>query len=119
MTTRGGRDARNVYRKSVSAASLRRGPPQTAIRRYIGTRPTSQKTRNWNRSRDRNTPLIVVSMKRNMAKNSGTRECSSQEIARARGVRRAFRKTRTTDSSSAPRKEFTFRVGTQDDLSTA
>jgi len=43
-------------------------------------------------------------MKRNMAKNSGTRECSSQEIARARGVRRAFRKTRTTDSSSAPRK---------------
>src|SRR2546423_6193904 len=102
--TRRGSEARNVYRKNLNAAYLRRGPPQTAIRKYIGTRPTSQKTRNWNRSKERNTPLIVVSMKRNIAKNSGTRVFSSQEIARARGVSRAFRKIRTTDSSSAPRK---------------
>src|SRR2546430_9945839 len=59
--------------------TLFRSPPQTAIRKYIGTRPTSQKTRNWNRSKERNTPLIVVSMKRNIAKNSGTRVFSSQD----------------------------------------
>src|SRR5207247_11335658 len=84
-----------------------------------GTRPTSQNTRNWNRSRERKTPLIVVSMNRNIAKNSGTRVCSSHEIARASGVSRAFRKTRITESSSAPKKYFTFRVGTQGDFSTA
>jgi len=73
------------------------------MRKYIGIRPTSQKTKNWNRSSDRKTPLIVVSMNRNIAKNAGRRWCSSHPIAKARGVRRAFKKTRTTESSSAPR----------------
>ena len=68
----------------------------------MGTSPTSQKIMNWNRSKVRNTPLTVVSMRRNRAKNSEIRWCSSQPMARASGVSRAFRNTRTTDSSSAP-----------------
>src|SRR5437879_9996339 len=87
MATSSGRLARNVYMKNLIAAYFFRGPPQTAMRKYIGIRPTSQKTKNWNRSSERKTPLIVVSMKRNIAKKAGRRWCSSHEMARARGVR--------------------------------
>src|SRR5436309_6251197 len=119
MATSSGRLARNVYMKNLIAAYFLRGPPHTAMRKYIGIRPTSQKTKNWKRSRDRNTPLIVVSMNRNIAKNAGTRWCSSHPIAKASGVRSAFRKTRTTESSSAPRMYFTLRDGTHGLSSTA
>src|SRR5438034_11639009 len=101
MATSSGRLARKVYMENVIAAYFLRGPPQTAMRRYIGIRPTSQKTKNWNRSSDRKTPLIVDYMKRNMAKKEGTRWCSTHEIARASGVSSAFRNTRTTYSASA------------------
>src|SRR5437879_8802821 len=69
MATSSGRLARNVYMKNLIAAYFFRGPPQTAMRKYIGIRPTSQKTKNWNRSSERKTPLIVVSMKRNIARS--------------------------------------------------
>ncbi len=44
-----------------------RGPPQTAIIKYIGMRPPSQKMKNRKKSRETNTPTIVASMKRNIA----------------------------------------------------
>src|SRR3989449_678560 len=39
--------------KNLIAAYRFRGPPQTALRKHIGIKPTSQKTKNWNRSSDR------------------------------------------------------------------
>src|SRR5437899_541777 len=52
MATSSGRLARKVYMKNLIAAYFLRGPPQTAMRKYIGIRPTSQKTKNWNRPSD-------------------------------------------------------------------
>src|SRR5256885_16541022 len=102
MATSSGRLARNVYMKNLIAAYFFRGPPQTAMRKYIGIRPTSQKTKNWNRSSERKTPLIIVSMKRNIAKKAGRRGGSSHGMARARGVSGALGNTRTRESPAAP-----------------
>ena len=59
--------AANVNRKNLSAAYCFRGPPHTAMMKYIGTRPTSQNRKKRKKSSETNTPRIVVSMSRNIA----------------------------------------------------
>src|SRR5207244_11398054 len=89
MARSSGRLARKVYMKNLIAAYFLRGPPQTARRKYIGIRPTSQKTKNRNRSSDRTTPLIVVSTNRHIAKHGRRRRCSAHPTARPSSVGRA------------------------------
>ena len=59
--------AAKVNRKNLRAAYRFLGPPQTAMMKYIGTRPSSQKRKKRKKSREMKTPRIVVSMKRNIA----------------------------------------------------
>src|SRR2546426_2023693 len=105
--------AANVNRKNLSAAYCFRGPPQTAMMKYIGTSPTSQNRKKRKKSREMNTPRIVVWMRRDIAKNSRTRWRSSQLITRASVVRRHVRNTRGTESSSTPTEYETEALGNQ------
>ncbi len=59
-----------VYRKNLIAAYSLRGPPQIPIRKYIGTRDTSQNTKNSTKSSEVNTPSIPISRSRNIQKYS-------------------------------------------------
>src|SRR6266545_4695705 len=89
--------------KNLIAAYLLRGPPQTAMMKYIGTRPTSQKIRNWNRSSDRKTPLTVVSMNRIVAKPRTTREIANETPRAARSDRVAYARTAPSDGRNTMR----------------
>jgi len=51
----------SVYRKNLMAAYSRFADPHTAIMKYIGTRTSSQKTKNKIRSKAMNVPAIPVS----------------------------------------------------------
>ena len=51
----------SVYRKNLSEAYWRLAEPQTAIMKYIGTRTSSQNTKNRIRSKAMNVPAIPVS----------------------------------------------------------
>jgi hypothetical protein len=50
----------SVYRKNLMAAYSRLGPPHSPIRKYIGTRTSSQKTKNRTRSKATKVPAIPV-----------------------------------------------------------
>ena len=54
-------DPNSVYRKNLIAAYSRFALPQMPIRKYIGTRTSSQKTKNRIRSNAMNVPAIPVS----------------------------------------------------------
>ena len=59
-----------VYRKNLMAAYSRFGPPHTPIRKYIGTRTSSQNTKNRIRSKATKVPAIPVSRSRTRATNA-------------------------------------------------
>jgi hypothetical protein len=50
----------NVYRKNLMAAYSRLGPPHRPIRKYMGTRTSSQNTKNRTRSKDTKVPAMPV-----------------------------------------------------------
>ena len=76
--------------------------PHWSIRKYMGTRPTSQKTKKSNRSSDMKTPSMPVSSARN--RNMNTRGFSStvKEARIARGVSRVVSSTMLIESPSTP-----------------
>src|SRR5262245_9292824 len=63
-------DPNNVYRKNLIAAYSRFELPQIPIRKYIGTRTSSQKTKNRIRSNATNVPAIPVSSRSISARNA-------------------------------------------------
>ena len=60
----------NVYRKNFVAAYSRFALPQIPIRKYMGTRTSSQNTMNRIRSTATNVPAIPVSSRRTSARNA-------------------------------------------------
>ena len=63
-------DPNNVYRKNLIAAYWRCSPPQTPIRKYIGSSTTSKKTKKRMRSCATNVPTIPVSRMSSRMKNA-------------------------------------------------
>ena len=59
-----------VYRKNLIEAYWRFAEPQIPIRKYIGTRTSSQKTKNRIRSNAMNVPAIPVSRSSISARNA-------------------------------------------------
>ncbi len=60
----------SVYRKNLSEAYWRLAEPHTAIMKYIGTRTSSQNTKNRIRSKAMNVPAIPVSSRSMRAMNA-------------------------------------------------
>jgi hypothetical protein len=76
------------------------------MRKYIGTRPISQKTKKSNKSSERKTPSIPVSRKRNRAIYIRTFSLIPNEARIARGVSNVVSSTMVRESPSIPRWKY-------------
>ena len=68
----------SVKRKNLIAAYCRFAPPQIAIRKYMGTSTSSQKTKNRMRSNEMKVPAIPVSSSSISARNGLVRPGSGR-----------------------------------------
>src|SRR5512134_3231414 len=73
------------------------------MRKYIGTRPISQKTKKIKRSSAMNTPSMPVSRKRNSIMYGLTRSLMLNEARMASGVRSVVSRTIVSERPSTPR----------------
>ena len=87
----------------LMAEYSRRPVPQMEIRKYIGMTSISQKRKKSSRSREVNTPRMLVSSSSTQAKYSRTLRWTFQEIRTTRKPRRAIKRTSGRLMPSTPR----------------
>src|SRR5512138_1267201 len=73
------------------------------MRKYIGTSPTSQKTKKTSRSSAMNTPSMPVSRNRNSIMYALTLSLMLKEASNASGVSNVVKSTMVSESPSTPR----------------
>ncbi len=88
---------------NLSEAYLRLALPHWLMRKYIGTRPTSQKRKKMIRSSDIKTPSIPISSIKKSAMYMRTRSLMPKEARIANGVRIAVSSIMLTLMPSTPR----------------
>ena len=77
--------------------------PQMEIRKYMGMTSISQKMKNSNRSREQNTPRMLVSSRRSQAKYCRTLKSTFQEMRTTRKPIRVVKTTRGRLRPSTPK----------------